>query len=413
MKLVKYLDLNLTFNAPEIWVSGLREPGGLSYGEVLLKENRFNRLKDQMKEEMAEKFNAALDSVETESQIGEKLDPLFEKMFKSYFISDEVNEDILLKKANRNTLTAKLNDWSRQCAENIELVRRAPGIKIFHDRFKNVPCVIVASGPNLKNSIQKLKGLEKKCLIIALGPSMRPLVKRGIYPHFCNSHDANGPNPQKGWGGGPKFFNGVDASKTIGFFVNYVCPATVVSWKGRIVYYYVDDNSISTYKVMALACDSKDRPDGSFMKSKIIGGSCVAHTAMYAAINFGCNPITLIGLDLSFPDKVNSHFESDNAKRLDNQKLIDVFDIQGRKLKTNLAMMSYKIVFERMTPAMIIMHGVKFFNSTQDENGKPCGTVHTGLEPLGLDKFIERYCAKEHDILSKHIELYDSYLKEK
>src|SRR3990167_3033080 len=126
VKLVKYLDLNLTFNDPEIWVSGLREPGGLSYGEVLLKENRFNRLKDQMKEEMAEKFNAALDSVETESQIGEKLDPLFEKMFKSYFISDEVNEDILLKKANRNTLTAKLNDWSRQCAENIELVRRAP-----------------------------------------------------------------------------------------------------------------------------------------------------------------------------------------------------------------------------------------------------------------------------------------------
>ncbi len=140
---------------------------------------------------------------------------------------------------------------------------------------------------------------------MAVDTSFRSLMKRGIEPDFVNAHDANK--------NGHKFFKDVKTN-AVGLFVNYIHPLTIASYEGPLAFYYVQDPSIPAYQMMGLACDWPDRKDGSFLESKILGGSSVAHTAMYAALAFGCRPSTFVGLDLSYPDLQKSHFETDNPK---------------------------------------------------------------------------------------------------
>lgn len=371
---------------------------GRSYGEIWREKQIFIRMKGEIKDNIIQSITRPLEAAETEKDIGVILDPIFERYSKSYFCHESVDKDLLVKKANKNTLQKKLQSWCAQLNQNVKIVKEKPGVSIFFNKLKNVPAVIVCAGPSLRQAIDKLKPLKGKAMIMAVDTSLKPCVKRGLDPDFVNAHDANAA--------GARFFEGID-TEAVGLFVNYVNPRTIQAYRGPLCFYYVADDSIPTYGTMALACDGPNRKDGSFLKSKIIGGSSVAHTALYTAIAMGCDPITFVGLDLSYPDLKDSHFESANPKSLDNQKLIDTINIQGKTVKTNLSFYSYKTVFDRMAPAMIMGHGVQLFTSTEDKEGKITGIVYEGLRPLPFQEFIDRYCQDEHEELKQIREIYD------
>lgn len=413
---MRYADLEVAFNDREIWKTDFTElNAGPRWSDISDTKDRLAKIKAKVKLDFEKKLHPAIDAAETEEQIGANLTPIIELMNKGFFMSensDNINQDLLLSKANKNTLEKKLQSWSNQLNLNVPVIRKNPGIKIFHNKLKGVPCVIVSAGPSLKNSIEKLKALKGKALIMALGTTFRPCVNRGIIPDFVNAHDANGPDPRAGTGGGPKFFKGAYAKETVALFVNYIYPGTIQAYDGPQCFYYVEDPSIPVYKTMALACDGTDRPDGSFLESSIIGGSSVAHTALYAAIAMGCNPITYVGLDLSFPDLTKSHFESDNMKNVRTQRLVDVMGVNGRKLKTNLSFYSYATVFNRMAPYMSLMKNVNLFNSSENDDGSPAGIVHYGLEPMKLDDWISRYATAPRQELQNILSEYRKYKKE-
>ena len=381
----------------------------LNWGDVSAIRTDLAQQKEDLKKNLSTAIADPIDRATTSEEVGTNLDPVIEQLSKSYFMSDSVNPNLLLNKANKNTLNKKLQGWANQLNINVPVIRKNPGIKVFFDQLKDVPCVIVAAGPSLKNAIAHLKGLQEKVCIISLGPTLRPCVNRGIYPHFVNAHDANGPMPENNFGGGPRFFRGVDASRTVALFVNYIHPMTIDVYNGPKAFYYVDDPGIPVYKTMAHACDSHDRPDGSFLQSCITGGSSVAHTALYCAIRMGCNPITFVGLDLSYPDLQNSHFESDNAKNVGNQRLIPCETVAGRNVKTNLAFYSYKTVFDSMAPAMVTHYGVKLYSSSQNDDGSMAGIVHQGLEPMPFGEWIAKYATSERKELNRIQEIVSKY----
>ncbi len=90
-------------------------------------------------------------------------------------------------------------------------------------------------------------------------------------------------------------------------------------------------------------------------------------------------------------------------------QLVDVEDIQGRTVKTNMSFLSYKSVFEKMTPILSSNYGVNLYNSSQDSNGGPAGIVQAGLEPMPLDDWINRFVTKKCDEIEKIQEVYKSY----
>jgi len=399
---MKYAEIKTSISYPDIWKY---VPKGnercWKWGEVWEKQKQFEEDKNKIKEGVCKPIEQAIDAAETEKEVGQRLAPLFERFDKSYFFSDDVDEDMLMRKANKNTLQKKLQQWCAQLNFNVPLVKNTPGASIYFNKFKKVPAIIVTAGPSLAQAIDKLKDLNEHALIIAVDTSFRSLHKRGMHPHFVNAHDADV--------NGAKFFMGMDTS-AIGAFVNYINPATIKSYCGDLIFYYVGDKSIPVYQMMAIACDSPSR-DVSFLESVVTGGSSVAHTALYLAIAFGCDPITYVGLDLSYPSMDKSHFETDNPKDVSTKKLIDVEDVQGRMIKTDLSFFSYKTVLERMVPPMMAYHNIKIFNSSQDANGKPAGIVHQGLEPLPLDLFTNRYCQSKRPELDNIHTIYEEVKK--
>lgn len=413
---IRYNDMDVKFGEGEAQWSMEREvlapSKGLSFSDAWAETTRFNRIKHDLSECLSNTIESTVQPCNSEEEVGVALDPVFERLSKSFFLSNgSINPNLLLSKANKNTIQKKLQSWADQLNHNVPVIKASPGIKIFHDRFKNVPCIVVTAGPSLQNAIELLKQMKGRAVIMAVGPSFRPLTKRGIIPDFVNAHDANGPNPQLGTGGGPRFFKDAYAKETVALFVNYIYPGTIEAYDGPRAFYYVEDDSIAVYKTMALACDGAERQDGSFLPSKIIGGSSVAHTAMYAAIDMGCNPITFVGLDLSYPDLNRSHFESDNAKDIHQNELIDVMAVNGKIVKTNLSFYSYKTVFDRMAPLISQAKNVQLFNSSQNDDGSPAGIVHAGLKPMPFKEWCEKFASTERSELKTILDLHRTFGK--
>jgi len=397
---VKYAELNITFEDQDNWQYTEQSKQPMKFDELWYERENFYAEREKLKENLKTNILDRLDLAEYDTDVGRILDPPFEQYSKAFFMADHVDKDLLLKKANRNTLQKKLQEWCRQCVSNVEAVRNAPGASIFYNQLKNVPCVVVTAGPSLANNIELLKEVYGKCIIMSVDTSFRSLVKRGYTPTFVNTHDANA--------NGAKFFDGIDAKDTVGLFVNYVHPSIVEKYQGPVCFYYVQDDNLPVYKLMALSCDKEGRKDGGFLKSMVMGGSSVAHTAYYLAILMGCNPITFIGLDLSYPDFERSHFETDNPKDVRSKRLINVEDIQGRMIKTDHSFYSYKSVFENIAPTISLIYQVKLFNSTESADGKPAGIVYQGLRPLRFRNFIDQFCTKERPEINRIKELYNS-----
>ena len=399
---MRFNDLNITKSNREVWKlnkDGIKQP--MNFADVMGREDKFKTLKTRLKDDLSNSIFKHIDDAENEEQIGARLDPVFEQLSKSFFVSNEPDPELLLSKANKNTLTKKLQSWCEQLNTNVKVVKKTPGVKIFFNKLKNVPCVIVCAGPNLGNSLPLLSTLKNKAVIMSVDTSFRSCIKRNIIPDFCNAHDANE--------NGQKFFNNAYAKDTVSIFVNYIHPKTIASYNGPKTFYYVDDPSIQSYFTMALACDDSSRPDGSFLESAITGGSCVAHTALYAALRMGCNPITFVGLDLSYPDLTKTHFESDNMKKVTGQRLIDVVGINGKNVKTNLSFYSYKVVFDKMAPMLSMIHNVDLYTSTQNNDGSPAGIVHSGLTPMPFQEWVDKFANVERDEIKQILSIYKKY----
>jgi hypothetical protein len=402
---MRFSELEPLLHVPPYWSWTPPETAKKRWSELKLERLAFEKSKNDLKKSMINAIEAPVAAAQDDIQLSEYLDPVLDRMAKSIIFSNDINENLLLKKANKNTLQKKMPGWAEQLNFNVEgpdaKVMTRPGIKIFKDLLPDVPCVIVCAGPSLGNSLERLSKLRDKVLIMATDTTFRGLMRRGIEPHFVNAHDANE--------NGKKFFRGV-RTNAIGLFVNYIHPLTIAAYNGPVSFYYVQDTGVSIYRTMALACESKPRKDGGFRDSGLMGGSSVAHTALYLAIHMGCNPITFVGLDLSYPDLGKSHFETDNPKRVMNQRLVDVWNFQGHKVKTNLSFYSYKTVFDRMVPMLMMIHKKKIFTSTEDSDGRLTGIVHAGLEPLAFDDFIARYATSDRDELKHITEEYNKWL---
>jgi len=240
-----YADVKVDFNPRKVWKYDTTEStDGISFQKAWNDSEVFKLRKEHLRKGLVAPINEGLDHSDSEEQIGVVLDPILERMSKGFLMSDHVNQDLLLSKANKNTIQKKLQGWCRQANDNATTVKKNPGVKIFRDFLKDVPCVIVTAGPSLKNALEQLKKIRGKALVMCVGTSLRTCLKRDIWVDFVNSHDANGPTQENNWGGGPKFFKNLDAKNTIGLFVNYIHPQTIEAYSGPKCYYYVEDEGL-------------------------------------------------------------------------------------------------------------------------------------------------------------------------
>ena len=170
----------------------------------------------------------------------------------------------------------------RNVAFNLSAYLRQPGVEAIKDRARGYPAILVAAGPSLARNVDQLKELRGRAVLIAVQTVLKTLLARGIPPHFVTSLDYHELSAQ--------FFEGVaDFGETI------LVAEPKAHWR-------VLDTYRGPMHVLHSSFVDELLRDVAPPRGALRAGSTVAHLAFYLAEHLGCDPIILVGQDLSFTE---------------------------------------------------------------------------------------------------------------
>ncbi|MBK9121239.1 MAG: motility associated factor glycosyltransferase family protein [Phycisphaerales bacterium] len=167
-------------------------------------------------------------------------------------------------------------------ALNLPTYLRHPGVEVLAGRAQGYPAILVAAGPSLARVLDQLPALRERAVIIAAQTVLRTLLERGVQPHFVTSLDYHEISAQ--------FFRDLGSTGDTALVAESKVTWRVPdAWPGRVHMLYSD--------FLADVLREAAPP-----RAALKAGSTVAHLSFYLAEHLGCDPIILVGQDLSFSD---------------------------------------------------------------------------------------------------------------
>ncbi|MFQ3619406.1 MAG: 6-hydroxymethylpterin diphosphokinase MptE-like protein, partial [Spirochaetales bacterium] len=217
-----------------------------------------------------------------------KFRPTFE-LHSSYFSSIEENFKRIQnrRQINLNTLARFGKLWVRNLSQNLPRFLQWGGIEPLEKRFCKLPALILAAGPSLDPVLPYLKKLWERFLIIAVDTSLAACLRTGVEPDFVVVMD-------------PQYWNTRHLDRLSCKNTRLVSePSTHPSIFRKI--------QTKTYLAGSIFPLGKYLEKHLGRRSALGAGGSVATSAWDLARFLGCNPLVLVGLDLSFPQK-RTHF---------------------------------------------------------------------------------------------------------
>jgi hypothetical protein len=235
---------------------------------------------------------------------------------------------------------------------NIEDYAIREGVAALAGVQRGRPAIVVSAGPSLARNIDMLAlpGVRDRFVIIATQTVLKPLLARGIRPHFVTALDYHEISA--------RFYEGLTPRDVEGVTLVVepkASPAIPRAFPGRVR--MAQDQWLDEVLGTELA-----RPLG-----RIAPGATVAHLAYYLARHMGCDPVVLVGQDLGFTDgqyyaagaaihdvwsgelgpfQTLETLEWQRIARM-RHTLIRATDVLGRPIYTDEQMSSYLLQFER------------------------------------------------------------------
>ena len=77
--------------------------------------------------------------------------------------------------------------------KNLPHMAHAPDVGELKDQFQNIPFILIGAGPSLDESIDFLKSIQHKAIIVASNSPYRKLINSGIRPHLVTTADPMSP----------------------------------------------------------------------------------------------------------------------------------------------------------------------------------------------------------------------------
>lgn len=260
-----------------------------------------------------------------------------------------------------------------------------PGLNDLEGALSGVPAVVISAGPSLAESFDALSqpGLRDRACLIAAQTVLRPLLDRGIRPHFVTAldhHEISG-----------RFYEGLTREGVEGITLvaePKANPAILDAWPGAVR--LVGDGVL-------------DRVLGDNRHASLRSGTTVAHLSYYLARHMGCDPVVLVGQDLAYTDglyygagaAIHNQWSAElgefrtlemmETERLGRGKrmLRQTVDLDGRPVATDEQLHTYRLQFERDF-ADDHARGLMVIDA-----GRGAAKAHTTAMPL--ESAIERY----------------------
>lgn len=180
-----------------------------------------------------------------------------------------------------NTVEHHGSIWLRQGLANLAALARTPSITTLTGAFRGRPCVVVSPGPSLSKNVHLLKQVKEKALLLAGTHTLTALQRAGAPPHLLMAAD---PGDLE-W-----HFDGIDLEPVEAFLVGATCRSESFARAVRRRFAFASNASIDDWIFAALGEDAA-----------VPSGGSVACSSVGLALRMGCDPIVLVGQDLSFP----------------------------------------------------------------------------------------------------------------
>ena len=170
---------------------------------------------------------------------------------------------------------------------NLRALLAEGDVSALRDVFSKVPAIVVAAGPSLDRSLDRLRAIGDGVLIVAVDTTLRPLGAAGIRPHVVVAVDPSELNAR----------HLLDLEDTAGTWLvseGSIDPRVFPNFAGRTFAFKVSDHQpwpwLRTY---------------GFDRGTLRAWGSVLTTAFDFAIHAGCDPIVFVGADLAFTGGVH------------------------------------------------------------------------------------------------------------
>lgn len=202
---------------------------------------------------------------------------------------------------------------------NLNEIIKNPGINLLYNKFNGKPAVVVSTGPSLNKNKHLLKGLEDKAVIIAADSALKILNEIGVKPHFVTMLE-RGENMSKLIEG----FSYSDVKDTYFAACPVVDPKSYEVYPGPKVIVY---RNFDHFKWIEL--------DKGILDIKQSAGNM----SFKIAESLGCDPIILIGQDLSYSREGHTHAKGmvfgHERKEEKTKESIEVMGNDGKIINTH------------------------------------------------------------------------------
>jgi hypothetical protein len=289
----------------------------------------------------------------------------------------------------------------RNLHSNFKRINASFFVNSWKGKFQNIPAVICGAGPSLGDSIDTLKTLEERALIIAGGSTLTALSARGIIPHLGIALD---PNP----------LEYVRLKEATSFEIPFIYASRLYAdvfalLNGPFGYLNCDTGGLSE-QWLHRSLEIKEPSIGPELGREAFSVTTIA-VALARAL--GCNPILFVGVDLAFTGKQayasgvvvdnRALFEKMKKETKSMERLLKRKDRKGRFVYTLV-----KWVMESETIGNYARGdtGRDYINCTEEGIGFP----YIAYQPF--EEVVQKRCLQTYDLRSwLHTEIESSRLQ--
>lgn len=250
----------------------------------------------------------------------------------------------------------------RNIIKNIPFLIRTRPVKELKNKYPGRPGFIVSAGPSLDKNILLLKKVRDRAVIICVDTAFKPLLKKGIHPHFIMSADPSYKN----------YLHLQGTEEDIRYFL--------VADSGIAARAYEDFQShIFTTSLGKPLLKMIEQNIGEIGEIEAWGS--VISLALNFALYIGLDPIVFLGQDFAFTDMRNhcrgTSWEDswmeysrdlDGMQRREKKsiggiaKVVETPDIFGKKTITSDKLQLYK---NYLTKVLTSVPGRRFINASE------------------------------------------------
>ncbi len=248
---------------------------------------------------------------------------------------------------DRGTLAAFSDEWQQHTLVNLPVLLSNPGVSKLKDGFKGMPAIVVAAGPSLTDSLDILRDVDERAMIICVGTALKPLLKAGVRPHFVVAIDSD----PKAW----RQFDTVAADDVFLISASIVFPSIVNMFNDRL--FSFSSNVLPEFNQWLAAFAAA--------QGELIAGGTVAVTAIHAAAYMGCSPVMMVGQDLAFLDDGTTHAKDSmyDGERFQNTSLVRVPGNYAETVGTSRQFSLYISIMESVLRDLNAVRGTIFLNA--------------------------------------------------